>query len=90
MFLEKKKCQTGWRFNFMGLFLSCCFTGCEKILFSADSSFYLTTLTLVSEEGQVIIESVNTTPDSAFNGKNIGVSSIGSFYDPRFGGQWHL
>ena len=61
----------------------------KKILSLAQKApFYPdNTLTLVSEEGQVVIESINNTPDSAFNGKNIGVSSIGSFYDQRFGGQ---
>ncbi|MEC7159109.1 MAG: hypothetical protein VXW24_02335, partial [Bacteroidota bacterium] len=73
-----------------GLLLSLLlFTGCEKdIILGPDSPFYPdNTLELLSDTGQVIIQSINTTPDSAFNGKNIGVSSIGSFYDQRFGGQ---
>lgn len=76
-------------FSFGLLLTLLLFTGCEKdIILGPDSPLYPdNTLTLVSEEGQVFIESVNTTPDSAFNGKNIGVSSIGSFYDQRFGGQ---
>ena len=51
--------KTGWRFNFIGLsFILLFFTGCEKdIILGPDSSFYPdNTLTLVSEEGQVIIE----------------------------------
>ena len=76
-------------FSFGLLLTLLLFTGCEKdIILGPDSPLYPdNTLTLVSEEGQVVIESINTTPDSAFNGKNIGVSSIGSFYDQRFGGQ---
>ena len=77
-------------FSYFGLLLSLLlFTGCEKdIILGPDSPFYPdNTLTLDDDKGQVIIESINTTPDSAFNGKNIGVSSIGSFYDQRFGGQ---
>ena len=63
--------------------------GCEKdIILGPTSPLYPdNTLTIDSEEGQVIIESINNTPDSAFNGKNIGVSSVGSMFDQRFGGQ---
>ena len=77
-------------FTYFGLLLSLTlFTGCEKdIILGPDSPFYPdNTLTLISEDGQVILKSVNFAPDSAFNGKNIGVSSIGSLYDQRFGGQ---
>ncbi|MBB00523.1 MAG: hypothetical protein CMN34_06290 [Saprospirales bacterium] len=91
MFLEKKKMSKPARcFTYFGLLLSLTlFTGCEKdIILGPDSPFYPdNTLTLVSEDGQVILKSVNFAPDSAFNGKNIGVSSIGSLYDQRFGGQ---
>lgn len=77
-------------FTYFGLLLSMLLiTGCEKdIILGPNSPFYPNnTLELSSDTGQVMIESINTTPDSAFNGKNIGVSSIGSFYDQRFGGQ---